>query len=234
MSEALNANVRMQAIRDAARAAATAELDRIVGRDRTAYDAASAAHAAATARVREARAHRDSLSDSRRNPETGRPRRARGVPIDEWEAAHDDVAAAEAADRVTATRSTEAYAALQRQRPANLATAAAAASDALNVHLDALPEAMRAAVEHLEAIRALSSLAGRPITSTVGGDPIAAVDQLVPAIAAALRTGQAERATLAAQVSRRSDRVGVQVTTPSTPHSSVNLDELNARLAARK
>ena len=56
MSEALNANVRMQAIRDAARDAATAELDRIVGRDRTDVDAATIALVAAKASVREARA----------------------------------------------------------------------------------------------------------------------------------------------------------------------------------
>ncbi|PZE39741.1 hypothetical protein [Curtobacterium sp. MCPF17_031] len=232
MSEALNANTRMQAIRSAARAKATAEVDRIIGRDRTGVDAAKAALDAANARVREARAHRDALTDGRRDPETGRFRRARGVSIDEWETAHDDAAAAAAVWSVASNRYTEAHAALRRQRPANLDTAVAAASEALDAHLDALPEAMTAAVEHLEAIRALSELAGRPVTSALGSDPIAAVDHLIPAIADAMRRAQRERAAFARDAVAHAEHVGPQVPQPAA--RGVDLDAINAQLAAHK
>jgi hypothetical protein len=227
MSEALNANARMQAIRDAARAKAVAEVDRIVGRDRTAYNDAQAALDTANARVREARAHRDTLA----RPSIPSERRP-GVPVDAWERALDACRDADAAWQRAASEHGESFAELNAQRPVNVEAARSAAIDALDDHLDALPEAMTAAVEHLEAIRALSELAGRPVASTLAGDPIAAVDHLIPAIADAMRTAQRERAAFARDAITHAEHVGPRVTPPAA--RGVDLDAINAQLATRK
>ncbi|WP_144715704.1 hypothetical protein [Curtobacterium pusillum] len=227
MSEALNANARMQAIRDAARAKAAAEVDRIVGRDRSALDAAEVAVQAANEGVVAARAHRNSLA----SPSNAQERR-RGVLVDDWESARDDVRAAEAKWTRAAADHTNAFRAFEDAQRRVSAEAKAAASDALDAHLDALPEAMTAAVEHLEAIRALAPVAARPLTSLVGGDPIAAVDHLVPAIADAMRRAQRERAAFARDAVAHAEHVGPQAAPPAA--RGVDLDAINTQLAARK
>lgn len=227
MSEALNANARMQAIRDAAHAKAAAEVDRIVGRDRSALHAAQAAIDAAKARVRETRAHKGTLA----RPSTPSERRP-GVPVDDWERALDACRAADAAWQRAAMDHTNAFRALEDAQRRVSAEAQAAASDALDARIDALPEAMTAAVEHLEAIRALAPVAGRPLTSLVGGDPIAAVDHLVPAIADAMRRAERERAAFARDAVAHAEHVGPQVAPPAA--RGVDLDAINAQLAARK
>ncbi|PZE71621.1 hypothetical protein DEI82_15145 [Curtobacterium sp. MCBD17_019] len=223
----------MQAIRDDARAKAAAESDRIAGRDRSQLDDAEARLDAAYRAVAEARQRRNRLAKG--GESGGRPdsplTRARGVAIDDWETALDNVRAAEAGWSVAANEHKRAHDAYARQRPANPAAAQRAAAAAFDEHLAALPESLVAAVEHVAAMRALAQLAGRPIASLATGDVFAAVDTLIPAIEEGLRVAAAHQRAMAAQLT-------AGMANPEPRHGAsdarpVNLDALNAQLAAQ-
>jgi len=201
-----------ETVRVSAQAKASAEVDRITGRDRSAIDAAAAERAPLVAALTAAKKHRDELSGGRRDPETGKPIRARGVTYAAWEEALDAITAAELALEVL-PRTGDLEKAWREFRPADLPAARRAAAEAFDGHLAALPIALTEAVEHVEALYALADLAGRPL-SRLGStsNPLDRLRTLVPDVVEHMRAAQAERDEFTRQVK---DRVSKSLSIPT-------------------